>query len=77
MGSFIWYKLSNNSKILNSTTSFTHNYKKLVTTYIIIIIIISIIIIINTIIITIKWIVGTKCFVTVCDKTGFNITGYF
>ena len=77
MGSFIWYKLSNNLNILNSTTSFAHNYKKLVTTYIIIIIITSIIIIINTIIFTIKWIVGTKCFVTVPDKTGFNITGFF
>ena len=77
MGSSIWNKLSNDLKILTSTSSFTHNYKKLVTTYTVIIIIISIIIIINTIIITIKWIVGTKCFVNVRYKTGFNIkTGF-
>ena len=73
MGSSIWNKFSNDFKILNSTTSFTHNYKKLVTTYTIIIIII----IINTIIITIKWIVGAKDFVTVRYKTGFKIMGFF
>ena len=77
MGSSIWNKLSNDLKILTSTTSFTDNYKKLVTTYTVITIIISIIIIINTIIITIKWIVGTKCFVNVRYKTGFNIMGFF
>ena len=30
MGPPIWNKLSNDLKILNTTTSFTHNYKKLI-----------------------------------------------
>ena len=30
IGQSIWNKLSNNLKILNTSTSFTHNYKKLV-----------------------------------------------
>ena len=30
MGLSIWNKLSNDLKILNTTTSFTHNYEKLV-----------------------------------------------
>ena len=30
IGPSIWNKLSNNLKVLNTTTSFTHNYKKLV-----------------------------------------------
>ena len=76
MGSSIWNKLSNDLKILTRTSSFTHNYKKLVTNYTAIIIIISIIIIINTII-TIKWIAGTKYFVNVLYKTGFNIMRSF
>ena len=30
LGSPVWNKLSNDLKILNTVTSFTHNYKKLV-----------------------------------------------
>ena len=30
IGPSIWNKLSNNFKVLNTTTSFIHNYKKLV-----------------------------------------------